>query len=90
MAPLSVLSYHCTAGTGLPVAAAVKVAVAPTVTVSLDGAIVIDGANCTSSVAAAVVALPIELVKTASYRLPLSVAVVAKLRVVEVEPLSAV
>ncbi len=66
-----------------------KVAVAPAVTVSFDGAIVIDGANCTSSVAAVVVALPTELVKTASYRLPLSAVVVAKFSVVDVAPLSA-
>ncbi len=90
MTPLSVLSYHCTVDAGLLAAAAVKVAVAPAVTVSLDGAIVIDGSNCTSSVAAVVVALPTEFVKTASYRLPLSAAVVAKFSVVEVSPLSAV
>ena len=43
--PPSVLTCHCTVGVGLPLAAAVKVAVWPAVTVWLTGWVVIDGAD---------------------------------------------
>ena len=63
--PPSMLTCHCTVGVGLPVAAAVKVAVCPALTVTLAGLVVTVGAYCTVSVAAAVVAEPTVLVKTA-------------------------
>src|SRR6267154_1018654 len=64
----AVLICHCTVGVGEPVAAAVKVAVWPAVTVWLAGWVVIVGsvgALFTVSVAAAVVAVPAEFVNTA-------------------------
>src|SRR5271163_2892995 len=66
--PLLVLTCHCTVGVGEPVAAAVKVAVAPAVTVKFVGLVVIVGmvfAAFTVNVAFVVVALPAALVKTA-------------------------
>ncbi|HXZ82585.1 MAG TPA: hypothetical protein VED84_02410 [Acidimicrobiales bacterium] len=71
---------HCTAGVGLPEAAALKVAVEPEATVSLDGWPVMAGATagglgftgavdagCTLRVATFVVAELTVLVKTARY-----------------------
>ena len=71
-APPSVLSCHCTVGVGLPLAAAVNVAVWPAVTVWLVGWVVITGAcPCvTVRVAALLVAVPRKLVNTARYSLP--------------------
>ena len=66
--PPFVLTCHCTVGVGEPVAAAVKVAVAPAVTVKFVGLVVIVGmvfAAFTVNVAFVVVALPAALVKTA-------------------------
>ena len=86
MAPPSVLTSHCTVGLGLPLAAAVKVADCPAVTVALDGAVVIAGGVCTVRRAAVVVALPTALLKTASYRLAFWFAALVKLSVPEVAP----
>ena len=61
----SVLTCHYTVGAGLPLAAAVKVAVWPALTVVLLGFLVTVGAYCTVSVAAVVVAEPAPFVKTA-------------------------
>src|SRR5213594_3307793 len=62
--PPSVLTCHCTVGVGEPVAAAVKVAVWPAVTVWFTGCVVmVGGVEFTVSVAAVVVADPAELVK---------------------------
>src|SRR3984885_11618428 len=72
--PPFVLTCHCTVGVGEPDAAAVKVAVAPAVTDTFAGLVVIVGAvfaAFTVKVAAVVVALPAALVNTASYLLPL-------------------
>ena len=63
---------HCTVGVGEPVAAAVKVAVVPEATVTLEGLVVTVGGAVTVRVAAVVVAVPTELVKTASYWSPFS------------------
>ena len=70
VAPPSVENCHWTVGVGEPVAVAVKVAVSPEATVTLDGLVVTVGVvvgTVTVRVAAAVVAVPTELVKTASY-----------------------
>ena len=67
LVPPLVLSCHCTVAPGSALAAAVKVAVWPAVTVVAAGGVVICGANCTVSVAALVGVAPIELVKTARY-----------------------
>ena len=67
-APLFVLTCHCTVGVGEPVAAAVKVAVWPAVTVWFVGWVVIVGSVgelFTVSVAAVVVAVPAAFVNTA-------------------------
>ena len=61
---------HCTVGAGVPEAAAVNVAVLPAATVTLVGCVVITGAALTVSVAGLDVAVPTELVNTASYLLP--------------------
>jgi len=61
---------HCTVGAGVPVAAAVNVAVAPAATVTLAGCVVITGEALTVSVAGLDVAVPTELVNTASYSVP--------------------
>ena len=66
---------HCTVGVGLPLAAAVKVAVCPAVTVWLTGLVVTTGTVLTVSVAAVLVAVPRLLVKTARYWLPFWVVV---------------
>jgi hypothetical protein len=74
----------------VPVAAAVKVAVAPAVTVRFVGLVVIVGAvfpAFTVKVAFVVVALPAAFVKTARYLLALIATVVlVRLSVVEVAP----
>jgi hypothetical protein len=69
-APLPVLCCHCTVGVGVPLAAAVNVAIPPAFTVWLDGFRVITGATAvgfTVSVAAVVVAVLTVLVNTAWY-----------------------
>jgi hypothetical protein len=75
---------------GEPDAAAVKVAVAPALTVTFVGSVVMVGAvfaAFTVRVAAVVVALPAALVKTARYLLAfIATVVLARLRVVEVAP----
>ena len=78
LSPLGLLC-HCTVGVGVPLAAAVNVAVAPATTVVLAGWVVTAGAEFTVSVAALVVAVPAEFVNTARYCLPLSPAAVVKL-----------
>ncbi len=78
MVPESVETSHCTLGLGVPVAAAVKLAVSPEATVALEGSVVMTGAvvgTVTLRVAAVVVAEPTELVKTASYSSPSSAVV---------------
>jgi len=75
----------------VPDAAAVKVAVAPAVTVTFAGLVVIAGAVLfaafTVKVAAVVVALPDAFVKTALYWLPLAATVVpTTLNIGEVAP----
>ncbi len=70
--PAFVETSHCTVGLGEPVAAAVKLAVPPEVMVTLDGFDVTTGAVVTVRVAAVVVAVATELVKTASYSSPFS------------------
>lgn len=68
VAPPSMLTCHCTVGVGVPLAAAVKLTLAPAVTVWLVGLVVTTGgagAELTVKVAAVVVALPTELVNTA-------------------------
>src|SRR5882672_7279422 len=84
----SVLTCHCTVGVGEPVAAAVKVAVWPAVTVWFVGWVVIVGSvgEFTVSVAALVVAVPAEFVNTARYWFPLCNKLAVKLSVVEVAP----
>ena len=81
--PEPVFTCHCTVGVGLPVAAAVNVAVWPSLIVVLVGWVLIDGANCTVRVAIFVVAAePTPLLNMARYCLPLSPA--AKVAVVYV------
>ena len=77
--PPSVLTCHCTRGRGLPLAAAVKVAVSPASTVWLAGFVVTLGRNPPSTWRRVLVAVPTLLVKTASYSLPFSAAVAVKL-----------
>jgi len=54
VAPPFVLTCHCTVGAGLPLAAAVKLAIWPTDTVRFVGCKVIDGANPELTVAVVV------------------------------------
>ena len=63
----SVLTCHCTVGAGVPLAAAVKVAVEPAAALTLTGLVVIAGAAVTVNVAAVVVAEPDVFVNTARY-----------------------
>ena len=63
----SVLCCHCTVGVGLPLAAAVNVAVAPADTPTLTGFVMIVGAKFTVNVAAVVVAEFTLFVNTARY-----------------------
>ena len=83
------LTCHCTVvGVGLPsLAAAMKVAVPPALTVWLVGLVVTVGAKSTVRVAALVVVpVPAALLKTARYSLPFWAVVVVKLRVAMVAP----
>jgi hypothetical protein len=66
-APPFVLTNHCTVGAGLPLAAAVKVAVPAFAIVRFTGFSVIVGAKSTVSVAAVVVPVPPAFVNTALY-----------------------
>jgi hypothetical protein len=61
----SVLTCHLTVGVGEPLAAALKLAVAPEVTVLLAGCVVTAGSVCTVNVAAVVVTLLKAFVKIA-------------------------
>jgi hypothetical protein len=61
----SVLDCHCTVGVGEPLAAALKLAVDPEVTVLLVGCVVTAGSVCTVNVAAVVVTFPAAFVKIA-------------------------
>lgn len=54
-------------GEGLPVAAAVNVALLPAVAATANGCSVMTGTVLTARVATVLVALPVTLVKTASY-----------------------
>ena len=65
LTPPSALTCHCTVGVGLPLAAAVNVAVEPAAALRLTGLVVIVGTKFTVSVAAVVVAVPEVLVNTA-------------------------
>ena len=85
--PELVETSHCTVGFGVPVAAALKLAVSPEATVALEGSVVMTGGAVTVRVAAVVVAEPTELVKTASYSSPFSLVVVVNEYFVEVPPL---
>ena len=71
-APLLLLTCHCTVGAGVPEAAAVKLTDVPALTVWLLGLVVTTGGAevTTVNVAAVVVAVLAELVKTARYMLP--------------------
>lgn len=78
---------HCTDGAGLPEAAAVKVALTPLLTAMLAGWVVTAAAKSTLRVAAVLVAVPTELVNTASYLVPFCAAtVLATARVGDVAP----
>ena len=68
--PPSVLTSHWTVGAGLPTAAAVRDTCPPESATWLVGFVVTTGAVATVSVAAAVVAVPFELVNTARYWFP--------------------
>src|SRR5258708_37278868 len=70
VAPPSVLTCHCTVGTGFPLAAATKVTFEPALIDWLTGFVVTDGAKFTVIVAAAVVAVPDPLVNTARNSVP--------------------
>ena len=86
VAPPLVLNCHCTVGAGLPLAAAVKLAFDPAITVWLAGFCVTSGPTLTVSVAAVVVAVPTELVKTARKRWPFCAKAAVKVSVVLVAP----
>src|SRR5579871_2272112 len=75
VAPPLVLTCHCTVGVGLPLAAAVNVAVDPALTLWLVGFVVTVGAKFTVIVAAVVVADPLVLVNTARNFVPFCPAV---------------
>ena len=74
--PPTGIDCHCTVGDGFPLAAAVKLAALPAVTVELDGCPVTTGALFTVNVAAFVVADPDEFVNTARYWVPFCAPVV--------------
>ncbi len=61
----SVLNCHLTVGVGEPLAAAMKLAMAPEVTVLLVGCVVTAGSVCTVNVTAVVVTFPAAFVKIA-------------------------
>ena len=69
--PPSVDTCHCTVGVGLPVAAAVNVAAAGAVTVTLVGFDVTTGVVLTVSAAGLLAMDPKAFVKIASYSVPL-------------------
>src|SRR4029077_12003124 len=71
--PPSVETSHCTVGAGNPEAVASKRALCPSLTVTLTGCLVTDGAFCTVSVAASLVASPAAFLNVARYWWPLSV-----------------
>jgi hypothetical protein len=85
--PLLVLTCHWTVGVGVPLAAAVNVAVAPEQTVVFDGLVVMLNPLLIVNVAAVVVLLPQLWAKTALYWLPLSAAAAVNDRLVAVSPL---
>ena len=87
--PPFALTCHCTAGVGVPVAAAVNDAFAGATMVMLAGFVVITGAELTVSPAVLDVTLLTELANTAAYTVPFCEAVVVKLKVVEVAPATA-
>ena len=74
VAPPLVDTCHWTVGAGLPEAAAVKVAVAPALTVTLVGCVVTAGGKSTVRVNVLLVTLPTEFVTTARYCVPFSAA----------------
>ena len=74
-----VFSCHCTVGLGVPLAAAVNVAVLPEFTVWPVGCVVTTGSVFTVRVAGLVVTVPAMFVNTAWYCLPVSPAAVVKL-----------
>src|SRR5437660_649193 len=76
--PPSVLTCHCTVGAGVPLAAAVKVALLPAHTVWPVGWVVMPGAALTVRPATSVVTAPHALLNTARYCLPLSPALGVK------------
>jgi len=76
LVPELVETFHCTVGVGSPEALALNEALAPDATVTLDGFDVTTGALLTVKVAAVVRAEPAELVKTALYSSPFSLALV--------------
>jgi hypothetical protein len=76
LAPLLVDFCHWTVGVGLPLAAAVNVAVPPTELVCETGSVVVVGPNVTVIVAADVGVDPSELVNTARYCTASSAAVI--------------
>ena len=84
--PPSVDTCHCTVGAGVPLAAAVKLTLAPAQTVWFTGFVVTVGGVFTVSVAAFVVAVPQVFVKTARNLFPFWPLVVVNVRVVEVAP----
>jgi hypothetical protein len=86
LAPLLVLTCHCTVGAGLPLAPAVKVTLLPALTLWLAGFAVIAGGVLTVSVAALVIAVPALLMNTARYWFPFWAAAAVNIRLVEVAP----
>jgi hypothetical protein len=86
VAPPSVLTCHCTVGAGVPLAAAVNVAVWVAKTVRFAGLAVTAGPTLTVRVAALEVAVPAAFVNTARNWFPVWFAAAVKLRVVEVAP----
>src|SRR5206468_1373902 len=86
VAPPLMLTCHCTVGVGVPLAAAVNVAVWPAFTVRFVGFVVTAGATLTVRVAGLEVAVPATFVNTAWYWYPVWLAAAVKLSVVEVAP----
>ncbi len=86
VAPPLMLTCHCTLGAGVPLAAAVNVAVWPWLTVRFVGFVVTAGATLTVRVAAFDVAVLTTFVNTARNWFPFCGAAAVKLRVGEVAP----
>src|SRR6266481_3993468 len=86
VAPPLMLTCHCTVGVGVPLAAAVNVAVWPWLTVRFVGFVVTAGATLTVRVAAFDVAVLTTFVNTARNWFPFCGAAAVKLRVGEVAP----